>query len=251
MSAAYDTYDYPSYWKGREYEHKSEIIAFKSFIEKIKYLKVIVDMGAGYGRLTPHYLFRSEKTILVDPSEKLLRLARNKINTKKVIYIKSSIERVFPKIRRNCADLVIFVRVLHHIKNIDKALTIINKICKRGGYLILEFPNKTHLKATILELLKGNITYPLDFFPIDLSSKRSIKENKLPFINFHPDFIKEKLKNHRFKIIETRSVSNIRSTFLKKYIPLEILLFFERYLQILLSKIVFGPSIFILAKRTD
>ena len=33
MPAAYDKYDYPSYWIGRDYEHGSEVIAIEGFLK--------------------------------------------------------------------------------------------------------------------------------------------------------------------------------------------------------------------------
>src|SRR3989344_3743876 len=249
MPAAYDTYDYPSYWEGRDYEHKSEVIALKSFLEKIKSIDTILDIGAGYGRLSPLYLFRSKKIILSDPSAKLLKIARNISISKKVKYIQSKLENLNSKIKKGSVDVILLIRVLHHIKDLDEAFFTFNRLIKKGGYLILEYPNKKHLKATFLQLFKGNITFPFDIFPKDLRSKKSIRKNDLPFVNYHPDFIKELLKNYGFKIVESRSVSNIRSPYLKKKIPLEVLLFFEKCLQNILSYINFGPSIFILAKK--
>jgi len=45
-------------------------------------------------------------------------------------------------------------------------------------------------------------------------------------------------------------VSNFRSQFLKKIIPEKILLFMEDKLQKPFGKLFFGPSIFILAKKS-
>jgi hypothetical protein len=53
MPAAYDTYDYPSYWEGRDYEHGSEEIAIKGFLNRIAKIKTALEIGAGYGRLVP------------------------------------------------------------------------------------------------------------------------------------------------------------------------------------------------------
>jgi len=58
-----------------------------------------------------------------------------------------------------------------------------------------------------------------------------------------------KLKNLGMKIITIRSVSNLRSGRIKGLLPLEILLWLERHLQVPLAKIHFGPSMFILAKK--
>ncbi len=248
MSAYYDSYDYPSYWKGREYEHEAEIMAIKSFINKIPKINTIVEVGAGYGRLVPSYYFRAKKIILSDPSARLLKIAKSRLRNKGINFIQSSVENLHPKIRRNTADLVIFVRVIHHIQNIDSALNIISKITKKGGYLILEFANKRHLKATLFEFLKGNFTFPLDIFPKEIKSKNK-KTKTIPFLNYHPDMIREKLSQHGYNIVEQRSVSNIRSKFMKKIFSLDNLLILEKLLQKPFSYIHFGPSIFVLAKK--
>lgn len=249
MAAAYDTYDYPSYWEGRDYEHQSELIALNAFLLKIPKIKVVLEIGSGFGRLTPSYIFRAKKVILTDPSARLLKLARSRFSLKKVKFIQSRLETIRKKIRKGSVDLVILIRVLHHIEDIDEAFYQINRMLTKNGFFVLEFANKKHLKAMLSEIFKGNLTFSHDIFPKDLISKR--RKKYLPFKNYHPDFIKEKLIENGFKIIEVRSVSNIRSTRAKKILPLEFLLILEEVLQKVLSFFYFGPSIFILAKKVE
>lgn len=247
MKAAYDLYDYPSYWEGREYEHASEVISLKHFLNRIKEIGNIVEVGAGFARLTNTYLHRAKKIILVDPSSRLLALAKKNYPDKKVNTLKSVVENLPKKIKGRSADLVILIRVLHHIKDLDSAFSAINKILKKNGYFILEFANKCHGKAAFSEFLKGNLTFLHDIFPKEVGHKKT--NGKLPFLNYHPDVIKEKLSNHGFKVIEVRSVSNIRSPFVKRIIPVELILPVEKILQEPLSRFNFGPSIFILAQK--
>ncbi len=250
MTAHYDTYDYPSYWEGRDYEHNSEIIAIKSFLEKIPKIRTILEIGCGFGRLTPSYLFRAKKVILCDPSAKLLKLAREKNpQNSNIFYYQASLCNLCEKVRRNSVDLAIMVRVIHHIENIDETFKTISKLVRKGGYFILEFANKKHGKAIFKEIFKGNLTFPLDIFPKDISSPKSKREKKLPFINYHPDTIIQSLKNSGFEIVAKRSVSNIRSSRIKKLLPLPTLLSLERVLQEPLSYIYFGPSIFLLVRK--
>ncbi len=248
MSEAYDKFDYPSYWKGREYEHKSELIVLNEFLRKIHKIKKVLDIGCGFGRLTPTYIHRAEKAILTDPSIKILKLAKQRLSSPKVTFIKSRLENLDKKLKKSSVDLVILVRVLHHIENPKLAFEKINFLLKDGGYFILEFANKIHFKSTLLEFIRGNFTFLMDIFPKELNPKKS-KRIKLPFTNYHPDFIKNLLEKTGFKIIEVRSVSNVRSPFIKKILTEEMLIFFEKHLQKILAKIFFGPSIFILAKK--
>lgn len=253
MPAAYDTYDYPSYWEGRDYEHESEILAIKSFIQRIPKINNFLEIGSGYGRLSKTYLFRAKKAVLSDPSARLLSLARKRLgksHVKNAKYLHINIENLPKKISKNSQDLVMMVRVLHHIKNIDTAFANINRVLANKGYLILEFANKSHFKATLEEFFKGNFTFPLDIFPKDIRSRKNLRIKTLPFINYHPYTIYQKLREHGFEIIESRSVSNLRHPMLKKYFPLESLLKLEVVLQKYLAKINFGPSVFVLCKKT-
>lgn len=249
MSAAYDTYDYPAYWIGREYEHESEIIAIRAFLQKIPKIRTILEVGAGFGRLVPVYAFRAKKIILSEPSGKLLGIARLSYPQKNFNFIQTTAQNLPKKIRRGSIDLAVCVRVIHHVEEVDKVIENICATLKNRGYLILEFANKRHLKATFLEFFKGNFTFPMNIFPKDVSSIRSRKAKSLPFLNYHPDEVKRKLLECDFEILETRSVSNIRSPFLKKHLSTETLVSLEKFLQKPLSYINFGPSIFLLAQK--
>lgn len=251
MAAAYDSYNYPAYWLDREYEHKSEFLAIKTLLLEIPKLNSILEVGAGFGRLFPSYSFRARKITLSDPSAKLLSIARKTYSgNKKLDFIQSSLENLSDKLKRRKFDLIIMVRVLHHLENSDDAIKMLSKLLNNNGYLILEFANKSHLKAIFSEFFKGNLTFPLDIFPKDISSKKSKKITNLPFLNYHPDAILHRLKLSGFKIINKLSVSNIRSSFIKKHISLETLLWLEKHLQKPFSFLSFGPSIFILAQKT-
>lgn len=250
MAAAYDSFDYPAYWIGREYEHKSEVIAIKAFLHKIQKINKLLEVGAGFGRLTPLYFFRAKKVILSDPSSKLLHLARDVFNGKPNIkFMHSSLENLPNRIRPKSLDLIIMVRVLHHIKDPEEAFKIHKSLLTDDGYLILEYANKQHLKATITEFLKGNLTFPIDISTKDMRTKRSIKKGYLPFFNFAPGKIEEILERNGFQIIEKRSVSNIRHNIFKRILSTEALLYLEKHTQRFFANFNAGPSIFLLLKK--
>lgn len=251
MSKAYDTYNYPKYWKNRDYEHESENIVITEFLDllKLKHIKII-DIGCGYGRVTETYKDKVNKITLTDPSQSLLDIAKtNNKHSRKIKYKKSTIQNLSKNFKKNSHDLAICVRVFHHVENIDKALKNINYVLDKNGYLILEFANKLHGKAIFKNFLKGNFTFPLDIFPIDRRSKKNIKKQSILFLNHHPDVVAKSLEEQGFKILEKRSVSNFRYKLIKKTLPMNILLFLEKHTQKLFSKFDFGPSIFILAKK--
>src|SRR3989344_5258088 len=245
MSSHYDTYDYPSYWKGREYEHEAEIVALTSFLENI------LEVGAGFGRLTPSYINKAEKVILSDPSQKLLNIAMKKIKDKKVRFIISDIENLSTKVKAYSIDIIVVVRVLHHVKDLEKAFSIVSNLLKPGGYFILEFPNKIHMKAVLSEFVKGNLTFPLDIFTKDVPYMKTKPENRIHFVNYHPDYILELLKQKGFNIKKIKSVSNFRSPLLKRLFPKQVLVTISKYTQDFFARFNFGPSIFILAKKVE
>ena len=250
MPAAYDTYNYPAYWVGREYEHLSELTAIKSLLAKIPKVYSVLEIGAGYGRLTPSYLFRAKKAILSDPSAHLLKTARESYRgEKKIRFVQAGVDNLTSKIKPHTQDLVIMVRVLHHLPDLDSSLGTIRKLLKKRGYLILEFANKRHLKATIREFFKGNFTFPLDISTKDVRSKRSIRKKTIAFLNYHPDLIRHRLEGLGFEILSSLSVSNIRSKTVKKLLPTSFLVSIEKNLQKPLGFINSGPSVFILARK--
>ena len=59
MPAAYDNYDYPAYWKGREYEHSSEFLAIKEMLLKIPRISRSIEIGAGFGEPSNDMPFES------------------------------------------------------------------------------------------------------------------------------------------------------------------------------------------------
>src|SRR3989344_7407482 len=249
MAAAYDTFDYPSYWQERGYEHESEVIAVNALLDNIPKINKILDIGGGFGRLTPQYILRAKRVFLTDPSTKLLGLARKNLkNYNNIKFVQTTAENLDHKFRASSFDTIFIVRVMHHIKNAEAVCKTIVRLLKKNGYLIMEFPNKVHGKAVITNFLKGDFTFPLDIFTTDKTIKKS-NVRTLPFNNYHPHVIEQMLKKYSLEIIDKRSVSNIRSPFLKKNLPIKTLIDLERSLQKPLSKLNFGPSIFILARK--
>lgn len=250
MAAAYDNYDYPSYWDSRKYEHQSEVIAIKNFLHKLGKNNKILEIGAGYGRLAKVYGRYCCEATLVDPSSGILQRAKTFLNGEadKVTFVRSTLQNLPVKLAKKF-DVVVIVRVMHHIKDPELAIKTASKYLPKGGYLILEFANKLHGKAIIKNLLKGNFTFPLEIFPQDKRSHKNIKRRSILFLNHHPDLVESALKDNGFKIVDKRSVSNVRSPVIKKFLSLTSLIKMEEVIQRPLAKLNFGPSIFILAKK--
>jgi len=250
--AFYDRCDYLSYWHNRDYENKAEVIALKSFFKFIPnpQKKVLVDIGAGFGRHAPVYQPLFKSAILIDPSQKLLKQAKKLlVNHPHLSFRQGSAEKI-PLKNASC-DIVLLVRVIHHLPQINPAFKEINRILKPGGFFLLEYANKIHLKARIKAALKGDFHFSQKKETIDRRSASNKNPKSIAFLNYHPQVIARELKKNGFEIISKRSVSNFRSPLLKKIIPLKMLLWGEKIAQTLLAPFNFGPSMFILARKNN
>lgn len=248
--AFYDTYDYLSYWKGREYEDRAEKIVLKKLLKKIPNKDSIVDIGGGFGRHASVYASLFKKCLLVEPSASLLDQAKKNLSRFKNLEFKQGEGEKLP-IEDGQYETALMVRVAHHLPQPQKAIQEANRILKPEGFLILEFANKIHFPALLRACLKGDFGFTKNLESVDQLSEESKIKQTIPFVNHHPDFIQVELEKAGFKIISRLSVSNFRHPILKKFLPLPLLLFLESNLQSLLSIFQFGPSIFLLAKKEE
>jgi len=246
MAVPYDSYDYPRYWLGREYEDSAERIALKKFFAKIPKKRTLIDIGGGFGRLANLYANVFKNCLLIEPSEKLLKLAKIKLIKYKNIEFKMGKAEKLPA-DDNQFDAALIIRLSHHLSQLEKALQEAHRVLKPGGFLILEFANKIHLKSIIRAIFKRKLGYLLSHVPENISTHKDFL-----FLNYHPTHIKSLLLANGFEIRNTLSVSNFRHPLFKKLIPLPILLLLESHFSRLTSHVslFLGPSIFILAQKT-
>jgi len=243
-------FDYFRYWEGREYEHYSEKIAITSLIGEIPFIRgtSLLDIGAGFGRLAEIYGHLFKKYVLLEPSRKLLTAAKRRLGAQRNLVFKRGKGERIP-FSNASFDLVLLVRVIHHLKRPEKVIGEINRVLKPGGFLILEFANKIHFRAKMSAWLNGYGT--LDLKPVDIRSPRNIRAKSVPFINYHPLWIRRMVEKQGFELRKKLSVSNFRLSLIKKMIPLKISLGLEKIVQPFLAKFDFGPSIFLLLRKTN
>jgi len=249
-NALYDTYDYPRYWQGRQYEHEAEKIAIKHFLNLIpdSSKTSLIDIGGGFGRLAKVYAPIFSKCLLVDPSGRLLAQAKKRLKDFPHIQIQKGSVEALP-CQENEFDVALLVRLIHHLKDPYLAFLEAHRVLKPGGFLILEFANKIHFRACLRAWLKKDFDYSKSFIPVSQSTQGTSEEKEVLFLNHHPKFIQKELKRAGFKVIACLSVSNLRYPWLKRILPLRALLFFEAICQRLLVFCHFGPSIFLLCQK--
>jgi SAM-dependent methyltransferase len=231
------TFSYPAFWTDREYEHEAELLAIQRLLGVIR-VDNAVDIGGGFGRLVECLSRYARKIIVIEPSEVQRKLVEN--FAPHAITQDGSAAETGLSIK-SC-DLVVMIRVAHHLPDLQNSLNEIHQILKPEGLLILEFANSYNFKSRLRHYLRLR-SVPLE--PVHVNAQ----EIEIPFVNHHPDSVKKMLKQDGFSIEKTLSVSNFRSPTLKKLLSLSTLLTLEGFLQWPLGKLYFGPSIFILAKR--
>ena len=235
-------YNYQDYWQGREYEHAAEEMAIKRLLKGMHF-KNAVDVGGGYGRLSLFLTNYADKVTLAEPSQQQLDIGK--------IYLKDTpqVERKLLqaadlKMPAGSADLVLVVRVLHHLPDPRAELEEIARVLKPGGTFLLEFANDAHFLNRVRYGVRGK---KVPITPVDIRSEAN--KDDIPFVNHHPKVIIKMLQDAGFEVETALSGSNLRSPRLKKVLGKNILLGVEKVMQPLLAPVYFGPSIWLRLKK--
>jgi ubiquinone/menaquinone biosynthesis C-methylase UbiE len=241
----YESYDYSKFWEDdrRLYEDRAERLALRRLLAGIEgENKLFFDIGCGYGRLFNEY--KDFGTIvLIDYSLNNLKNARNRIER----FLKNNPEKLLSihfiaadatslPIKSSCADVILTVRVVHHLDNPEKYFNEVARVLKHGGLYFLEFANKRNLK-NILRSFAGRMdTSPFNLMPSQIGET---------ILNFHPKYITSLLEKRNFTIRKSVSVSNFRLGLLKRFPGTKTLIFLEKIYQKFFSFTLLGPSIFL------
>ena len=234
----YEGSDYQtSFWDkgGREYEDRTEAIALKRLLPK--HGNLLLELGAGAGRNTPRYT-GFDRIVLLDYSRTQLEQAQQRLGkSDKYVYVAADVYRL-PFVG-SLFDAATMIRTLHHMADAPTALGQVKNVLSSGGVFILEFANKLNLKAIIRYLLGKQKWNPFTLEPVEFV--------KLNF-DFHPRAIRNWLERLGFKIEKTLALSYFRVGFLKRIVPIGILVFLDSLLQWTGSLLQVTPSVFMKAK---
>jgi len=198
-----------------------------------------MDAGCGFGRLYPAYAEKADEITMLDYSADMLAGAKKAIgNAKNLRYLEANLYET--PLEDESIDVVISVRTTHHLPDLDRLFKELHRIITPGGYLIIECPNKRHI-VNLFRYLCGSKT---DQSPLD----HSILKHSDAFYNYHPKYFEKAVKQH-FDIRKTVSTSFFRQRFLKRFVPLSILLAAEETCRSLFSRFYLTPSQFYLCRR--
>jgi SAM-dependent methyltransferase len=238
------SYNYQDYWQGRDYEHAAEELAVKRLLRGKKFDNA-VDVGGGYGRLSKFLTKFAKEVTLAEPSQQQLDIAK--------IYLKDSpkvhqklLQAADLKFKDGSVDLVLVVRVLHHLPDPAPEFNEIARILKPGGTFLLEFANDAHFLNRIRYGIRGK---SVPRTPVDIRSEQNKKAGEIAFVNHHPKVIIKKLQDAGFEVEATLSGSNLRSPTLKRLLGKKPMLAVEKVMQPLLAPLYFGPSVWLRLKK--
>lgn len=235
-----EDYNYQDYWQGRDYEHAAEEMAIRRLLRGHHFSHAL-DVGGGYGRLSKFLTSFADKVTLAEPSQQQLDIG--------AVYLKETpqVERKLLqaadlKMKDGSVDLVLVVRVLHHLPDPMPEFREISRVLKPGGTFLLEFANDAHFLNRLRYGLHGK---KVPKTPVSIQDESRLKAGELPFVNHHPKTVISMLEEAGFVVEATLSGSNMRSPALKRVLGKKPLLAVEKVMQPLLAPIYFGPSVWL------
>jgi ubiquinone/menaquinone biosynthesis C-methylase UbiE len=235
---SYEGSDYQvSFWEegGREYEHEAEGIALKRLLPDSG--KLFLELGAGAGRNTPRYE-AFEQIVLVDYSETQLQQARQRMgDSERYRYVIADIYQLpfVPSI----FDGATMIRTLHHMVEPRQALGQVHRVLANRASFILEYANKQNLKAILRYALKQQEWSPFTPEPIEFAPLN---------FDFHPETVRSWLQMSGFAIEKQLTVSHFRIGWLKRTLPLNLLVKMDSLAQLTGNLWQLSPSVFVGAR---
>ena len=237
-------HNYLRYWDGRDYENAAEELAIRRLLNGKRFKKA-VDVGGGYGRhciLLEEY---ADRVVLAEPSQQQLDLAADYLKDHPMIDRKlmQADDLAF---KDGEVDLLTMIRVMHHLPNPAPEFAEIARVLSDEGCAIIEVANYAHARNRLKHLVKGQ---KLPHDPVDIRSTKNLRQDEIPFVNHNPETVIKQMAHAGLKVDGVLSVSNLRSTTLKKLVPKNAMLAVEKVLQPALASSYFGPSVFFLVKK--
>jgi ubiquinone/menaquinone biosynthesis C-methylase UbiE len=227
------------FWTGaRAYEDRAERIAIRAMLPPNG--GRLIDIGAGAGRLGDLYLGYDE-VILMDYARSTIVEARDRWGhdsrfkfVAADLYTLPFVESIF--------DSVVMIRVIHHIVDVPRALNNIRAAMNPAGVFVFEFANKRNLKAIARYTIRKQTWSPFEQKPIEFV--------ELNF-DFHPDWMKQQLRQAGFAIRQARAVSMLRLSVLKRLFGAKRLASIDGVLQRPFAPLAISPSLFVLCSPSS
>ena len=219
------------FWEGqgRDYEDAVERRVLQQVLPARGYR--LLEIGAGFGRITNEYhMFR--EVVLLDYSLEQLQYARASYGDDGFLYVAADAYRM-PFCPR-AFDAATMIRVIHHFENLPAVITQVRNALADDGAFILEYANKRNLKALLRHLFGFSSWNPYTLDPIEFV--------ELNF-NFHPEYVQREVAILGFETRSVVPVSWFRLGLLKRALPVRLLASLDSILQ--RSRWAVSPSVFL------
>jgi SAM-dependent methyltransferase len=191
----------------------------------------MLEIGAGFGRLTPEFEMY-DHVVMLDYSLSQLQYAQEQFGkSSRITYVAADVYRL--PFRFGVFDGAAMVRVIHHMADVPAALSSIRRVLAPEATFILEHANKRNLKAVLRYALKQQMWNPHDLAPVEFV--------ELNF-DFHPDYILRELEAAHFSVEKRIPVSFFRLDLLKNNLPTGLLVGMDSLMQ--RSGLLYAPSVF-------
>lgn len=219
--------------RGRDYEDAVERLALRRLLKQPG--KRLLEIGAGFGRLTSEYSLYGQ-VVLLDYSLEQLQFARERYGDDGYVYVAADAYQM--PFCPSAFDGATMIRVIHHFADVPAVLAQINRVLAGGGRFILEFANKRNLKAMLRHALGRNGWNPY--------AAEAVEFVELNF-NFHPTSMRRQTAAAGFGLRGQLPVSWLRLGALKRSLPTGLLVSLDAILQ--RSSLAYSPSVFLDLRR--
>ncbi len=193
------------FWEGqgREFEDLTERNALRRLLPTSG--SVLIEVGAGFGRLADLY-DSFEQIVLVDYSMSLLEEAHRRFGDNPKYHFVAANVYSLP-FADDLADVVVMIRVAHHLEAIDLALSEVHRVLQGGKIFLMEFANKRNAKAVVRFLLRKQSWNPFtedpyEFVPLNF--------------DFHPEWMRRQIENAGFIVERELAISHFRLPAVKR-----------------------------------
>jgi len=230
----YENSDYQTtFWDegGRDYEDQVEAVALHRLLPQQG--KLMLEIGAGAGRNTNRFQ-AYERIVLMDYSLTQMQQAQTRLGrSERYIYVAADVYRL-PFVD-GLFDAATMIRVLHHIAEPPRALAQIRRVLQPDATFILEFASKQNLKAILRYLFRKQTWNPFD--------RDAVEFVPLNF-DFHPQAVRDWLRQAHFNLQRQLTVSHFRVGAVKRIVPTKLLVALDSAAQLTGDWWQLTPSVF-------
>jgi SAM-dependent methyltransferase len=238
----YENSDYQtSFWEkgGRAYEDAAEEVALGRLLPP-EGGKLLLELGAGAGRNTPRYK-NYQRVVLLDYSRTQLEQARQRLgDSPRYVYVAADIYHL--PFAGGLFDGATMIRTLHHMADARRALDQVRQVLQPGAAFILEFANKQNFKSVLRYTLRQQSWSPFSPEPIEFAPLN---------FDFHPATVRSWLNLAGFCVQRQLTVSHFRIGWMKRILPLKLLVWMDSLAQLTGGWWQLSPSVFVQARAMD